>query len=61
MPRDESLSGEVHGVARSHEEAAGVNVEGGEVNNEDGKVETSMDETTTTTSAPSQPSMPPEG
>ena len=30
MPRDESPSGEVHGVARSHEEAAGVDVEGGE-------------------------------
>ena len=30
MPRDESPSREVHGVARSHEEAAGVDVEGGE-------------------------------
>jgi hypothetical protein len=30
MLRDESPSGEVHGVARSHEEAAGVDVEGGE-------------------------------
>ena len=30
MPRDESPSGEVHGVARSHKEAAGVNVKGGE-------------------------------
>jgi hypothetical protein len=30
MPRDESPSGEVHGVVRGHEEAAGVDVEGGE-------------------------------
>ena len=30
MLRDESPSREVHGVARSHKEAAGVNVEGGE-------------------------------
>jgi hypothetical protein len=30
MPQDESPSREVHGVARSHEEAAGVDVEGGE-------------------------------
>ena len=30
MPRDESPCREVHGVARSHEEAAGVVVEGGE-------------------------------
>ena len=30
MLRDESPSRKVHGVARSHEEAAGVDVEGGE-------------------------------
>ena len=30
MPRDTELSREVHGVARSHEEAAGVDVKGGE-------------------------------
>jgi hypothetical protein len=30
MPRDDSPSGEVHEVARSHEEAAGVDIEGGE-------------------------------
>ena len=30
MPRDESPSGEVHGVARSHKEAAGVDIESGE-------------------------------
>ena len=30
MPRDESLCGEVHGVARSHKEAAGVDVKDGE-------------------------------
>ena len=30
MPQDESPSREVHGVARSHEKAAGVNIEGGE-------------------------------
>jgi hypothetical protein len=61
MLRDESPSREVHGVARSHEEAVGVDVEGGEVSDEDGKVETSTDETAAATSAPSQPSMPPDG
>ena len=30
MAQDESPSGEVHGVARSHKEAVGVDVEGGE-------------------------------
>ena len=30
MLRDESPSGEVHGVARSHKEAGGVDIEGGE-------------------------------
>jgi hypothetical protein len=41
MPQDESPSGEVHGVARSHEEAAGVDVEGGEA---DERIRTSDDE-----------------
>jgi hypothetical protein len=61
MPHDEELGGEFHEVAMSHEEAARVDVEGGEVGEEDGKVETSTDETAAATSAPSQSSMPPEG
>jgi hypothetical protein len=61
MPHDEELGGEFHGVAMSHEEAARVDVEGGEVGKEDSKVETSTDETAATTSAPSQSSMLPEG
>ena len=48
-------------MAESHEEAAGGEVEGGEVGDEEGKVETSTNETAATTSAPSQSSMPPEG
>ena len=55
------LGGEFHEVAKSHEEAARVDTEGGEVGEEDGKVETSMDETAAAASAPNKPSMPPEG
>ena len=43
MPHDEESGGEFHEVAKSHEEAARVDAEGGEVGEEDGKVETSMD------------------
>ena len=60
-PRVKRPTGEVHGVAESHEEAAGGEVEGGEVGDEEGKVEMSTDMTAATTSAPSQSSMPPEG
>ena len=55
MLRDESPSREVHGVARSHKEAAGVNIEGGEVdemshmmNDRERKAKTSMDMTAAT-------------
>lgn len=48
MLHNKKLSGEVHGVAERHEEAAGDDSSGSEVN-------TSMD-----ASAPSQPSMPPK-
>ena len=61
MPHDEESGGEFHEVAKSHEEAARVDAKGGEVSEEDGKVETSMDETATAVSAPNKPSMPPEG
>ena len=75
MPHNEESGGEVHGVVKSHKEAARVDVEGGEVNEtsrttNDGEcqVNTSMDETAAMTmanppadtSAPSQPSIPPE-
>ena len=62
MPHDEESSREVHGVVECHEEAAEDKVKGGEVSDEEGKVETPTDETgAATTSAPSQSSMPPEG
>ena len=61
MPHNEELGGEFHEVAKSHEEVARVDAEGEEVSEEDGKVETSMDETAATASTSNKPSMPPEG
>ena len=64
MPRDESPSREVHGVARSHKEVAGVNIEGGEVDKmsrmtNDGECEakTSMDMTAAAMTANTSESM----
>ena len=58
MPHDEESGGEVHGVAKSHEEAARVDVEGGEVdemsrttNDGERQADTSTDKTTATTTA----------
>ena len=58
MPHDEELGGEFHGVAKSHEEAARVDVEGGGVdetsrmtNDGERQADMSMDETTATTTA----------
>ena len=61
MPHDEESGREFHEVAKSHEEAARVDAKGGEVSEEDGKVETSMDKTAAAASAPNKPSMLPEG
>ena len=58
MPHDKESGGEVHGVAKSHEEAARVDVEGGEVdkmsrttNDGERQADTSTDETAATTTA----------
>ena len=75
MPHNKESGGEVHGVAKSHEEVARVDVEDGEVdetsrtmNDGEHQADTSTDETTAMTtvnppadaSAPSQPSILPE-
>ena len=75
MLHNEESGREVHGVVKSHEEVARVDVEGGEVdetscttNDGERQADTSTDETAATTtanppadaSAPSQPSIPPE-
>ena len=58
MPHDEESGREVHGVVKSHKEAARVDVEGGEVdemshtmNDGEHKAKTSMDETAAVTTA----------
>ena len=58
MPHNEESGGEVHGVAKSHKEAARVDVEGGEVdemsrtmNDGERQADTSTDETAATTTA----------
>ena len=65
MPHDEESSREVHGVAECHEEVAGGDVEGGEV--DEGTCMTKDDERREVVSmgasapTPSKPSMPPKG
>ena len=48
-PSEDASGGEVQEVAASHDGATGDKVEGGEMDDKDGRVETSEDETTTAT------------